>query len=59
MVAVEGWGWGSMECVPEGDAVEILSDLVEFAERNWPRACAGTDYSDITVFSGRFPEVNC
>lgn len=48
-----------MECVPEGDAVEILSDLVEFAERNWPRACAGTDYSDITVFSGRFPEVNC
>ena len=53
MVAVERWG--SLECVPEGDAVQILSDLVEFAERNWARAC--TEYSDMTIFSGRFPEV--
>ena len=43
--------------MPEGDAVEILSDLVEFAERNWARACEGTEYSDTTIFSGRFPEV--
>ena len=55
VVAVEGWG--SLECVPEGDAVQILSDLVEFAERNWARACEGTEYSDTTIFSGRFPEV--
>ena len=55
VVAVEGWG--SLECVPEGDAVQILSDLVEFAERNWARACKGTEYSDMTIFSGRFPEV--
>ena len=55
VVAVEGWG--SLECVPEGDAVQILSDLVEFAERNWARACEGTEYSDVTIFSGRFPEV--
>ena len=58
VVAVEGWGSpGSLECVPEGDAVEILSDLVEFAERNWARACEGTEYSDMTIFSGRYPEV--
>ncbi|CAK8999824.1 unnamed protein product [Durusdinium trenchii] len=55
VVAVEGWG--SLECAPEGDAVQILSDLVEFAERNWARACEGTEYSDVTIFSGRFPEV--